>query len=482
MKLDLDERYRPHYHFSPPAAWLNDPNGMVYYAGEYHLFYQHYPDEITWGPMHWGHAVSRDLLHWEHLPIALYPDEVGAIFSGSAVIDWQNRAGFGPAAMVALFTHECNGRQMQSLAYSTDKGRTWSKYAGNPLIEPPAGIPNFRDPKVFWYARAGSGHWVMLLVAGDRVLFYTSPDLRQWELASSFGPSYGATCGVWETPELCELPVDGGPETRWLLSVAVGDCAPAGGSGVQYFVGAFDGVCFTSDNPPATVLWADYGADFYAPQGWNETPDGRPIWLAWLSNWVYAREVPATTFRGTMTIPRELALKTTAAGVRLVQRPIRELAQLRGRHWQWAHEAIAGASDLLAAVSGQALEIIAELAVAQPLPAERLGLRVRNGGGEFTTIGYDVRQQRLFVDRTQSGQVDFNAAFPAVHSADLAPIDGCIRLHIFVDRCSLEVLANDGLVAFTEQIFPDDASVGVELFSAGGSVMLTRLDIYAITP
>jgi len=480
MNHNFDEPYRPHYHFSPPTGWMNDPNGMVYYAGEYHLFYQHHPDDITWGPMHWGHAVSSDLVHWEHLPIALYPDDVGYIFSGSAVIDWNDTAGFGKAAMVAVFTHENDGRQMQSLAYSIDQGRTWTKYAGNPVIEPPNNIPNFRDPKVFWYETEDAGHWVMLVAAGSMILFYTSPDLKQWEVSGGFGPGYGATCGVWETPDLFELSVDGGAETRWLLSVAVGDCAPAGGSGVQYFVGDFDGVKFTNENPKDTVLWADYGADFYAPQSWTEAPGDRRVWVAWMSNWRYAREIPASAFRGSLTLPRELALTRTREGVWLVQRPAAELIRFRGRRWHWEHKSVDGSSELLPGVSGQALEIIAEFAVPPTLETDRLGLRVRAGGGEATTVGYSIKQQKLFIDRTRSGQVDFNADFPHIHIAPLIPIDEHIQLHIFVDRTSVEVLANDGRVALTDQIFPADASVGVELFSEGGAATLKRLDVYKI--
>lgn len=480
MRRNADDPYRPDAHFSPPNGWMNDPNGMVYFAGEYHLFYQHHPEDIVWGPMHWGHAVSTDLVHWMDLPIALYPDDVGYIFSGSAVIDWQNTAGFGDAAMVALFTHEKDHRQMQSVAYSTDRGRTWTKYAGNPVIEPPNNIRNFRDPKVVWYDQQGAGHWVMMLAAGNTILFYTSPDLKTWTVAGGFGPAIGATCGVWETPDLFELPVDGGSERRWVLSVAVGDCAPAGGSGVQYFVGDFDGYTFTNENDKDTMLWVDYGADFYAPQRWNEAPGGRSVWAAWMNNWRYANEIPATSFRGSLTLPRELALIRTQEGVRLVQHPIPELARLRGKGWRWDNLKVDGAAAALPGVSGRALEIIAEFAVPPGLAADRFGLRVRVGAGEGTTIGYGVKQKLLYVDRTHSGQVGFHAAFPGIHVAPMAPVDGKIRLHIFVDRTSIEVLGNDGRVALTDLIFPQDGSVGVEVFSDGGPVTLTQLDLYQI--
>ena len=344
--LPLDEPYRLQYHFTPPEAWMNDPNGLVYYDGEYHLFYQHNPDDTVWGPMHWGHAVSNDLVNWQYLPIALYPDEIGTIFSGSAVVDWQDTAGFGAEALVAIFTHAAGNRQMQSLAYSTDRGRTWQKYDGNPVIEPPNNIRNFRDPKVFWYdENGGVGHWVMSVAAGNIILFYTSPDLVNWESSGGFGLGYGAMCGVWETPDLFELPVDGGPETRWVLAVGIGGCAPGGGSGVQYFVGDFDGEAFTSENPKDTVLWADFGADFYAAQSWSDAPEDRRIWLAWMNNWPYAQDIPTSTWRGAFTIPREVALTTTPQGIRLAQQPVPELAERRGEHRHWENETVGAESS-----------------------------------------------------------------------------------------------------------------------------------------
>ncbi len=239
------EAFRPQFHFSPKTGWMNDPNGLVYDNGEYHLFYQHNPNDTKWGPMHWGHAVSSDLIHWQDLPIALEPDKLGMIFSGSAVIDADNTANFGKGAMVAVFTHDLSSAESQSLAYSTDHGRTWTKYALNPVLEPPNNLRNFRDPKVFWYTPGyGAGHWVMLVAAGSSVLIYESSDLKNWKFSSNFGLGYGATCGVWETPDLLELPITGGSQKRWVLTVGVNNCAPAGGTGVQYFVGQFDGKTF----------------------------------------------------------------------------------------------------------------------------------------------------------------------------------------------------------------------------------------------
>ena len=409
--LATNEPYRPQFHFSPAQAWMNDPNGLVYYAGEYHLFYQHNPDDLVWGPMHWGHAVSPDLVNWQHLPIALEPDELGTIFSGSAVIDANNTAGFGKDAMVAVFTHDDNGQQMQSLAYSNDQGRTWTKYAGNPVLDTPRNIRNFRDPKVVWYDEGnGAGHWVMLVAAGNIILFYTSPDLKNWEATSGFGLGYGATEGVWETPDLFELPVDGGPEEggseqRWVLAVAVQAGAPAGGSGTQYFVGEFDGKTFTSNNPKDAVLWADYGADFYAAQAWNDAPNSRHVWAAWMNNWQYANAVPASTSRGSLTLPRELSLASTPDGLRLRQAPITELQSLRAEPRQWQNVVITSQPNVLEGVSGELLEIKAEFAVTPGMDTDRLGLRIRSGeaGDTYTTVGYAVKNNTLFIDRMQSG-------------------------------------------------------------------------------
>ena len=480
--LVLDEPFRPRYHFTPAAAWMNDPNGLVFYDGAYHLFYQHNPHDTVWGPMHWGHAISPDLVNWQHLPIAIYPDDIGTIFSGSAVIDWHNTAGFGEEAMVAIFTHDASGRQMQSIAYSTDEGETWTKYHGNPVIEPPNNIRNFRDPKVFWYEQGdGAGHWVMVISAGTISLFYKSSDLKEWQAVGGFGPGFGATCGVWETPELFQLPVDGGPEMRWVLAVAIGDCAPAGGSGVQYFVGDFDGETFTSENSKDTVLWVDYGADFYAPQSWNNAPDDRRVWAAWMNNWRYAQDIPTSTWRGALTIPRDLSLTETAAGARLRQQPVAALNSLRDEAWFWENETITPeTTGLLAGVGGEALELSAEFRVESVADQDRFGVRLHSDEDEETVIGYASKSSTLFVDRSNAGKVDFNPAFSGIHTAVMEPVNGIIRLHILVDRSSVELFGNDGQVVFTERIFPTGDRVTVELFVDGGSVTLNSLDIYRL--
>jgi fructan beta-fructosidase len=459
--------------------WLNDPNGLVYYKGEYHLFYQHHPHDIVWGPMHWGHAVSRDLVNWQHLPIALYPDESGMIFSGSVVVDKNNSAGFGEETMVSVFTHHKDDSQSQSLAYSTDSGRTWTKYFANPVLFAPNYVRDFRDPKVFWYGERETGHWVMCLAARDTILFYTSPDLKQWTLSGELGPGYGSTAGVWETPELFELSVDNGQETRWILTVGVQDGAPAGGSGTQYFVGTFDGRKFTSENPRDTILWADFGADYYAPQSWNDEPNGRRLMIGWMNNWQYANAIPASGWRGTFSLIRELALKRTEEGLRLVHQPIPELRSLRKNSHHWHRETLTPGKNLLANVDGNSLEILAEFQITNNI--DQLGFHVCVGEGERTTIGYLVKEKKVFVDRTRSGQSDFHNEFARVHSAPLNGIGNLLKLHIFVDQCSVEVFANDGLVVITDCIFPSPQSTKLELFVEGNRALLNSLDVLQLS-
>ena len=456
--------------------WLNDPNGLVYFDGEYHLFYQYHPESTIWGPMHWGHAVSRDLVNWQHLPIALYPDQQGMIYSGSAVVDWKNTSGFGKEALVAIFTYNKDYRESQNLAYSMNKGRTWTKYAGNPVIPAPIPPTDYRDPKVFWH----QDHWVMVLAAGDKVLFFASPDLKNWEQTGSFGSGYGSMESVWETPDLFQLPIENSDESRWVLTVSESKGGPAGGSATQYFIGEFDGGSFRSENQKNTILWADFGADYYAPQSWNDEPNGRRLMIGWMNNWSYARQIPASEWRGIFNLIRELSLKRTGDGIRLTQRPIPELQNLRGAHQHWSEQIIRPDKNILADVRGSSLEILAEFQVTAE--SDAFGFRVRVGGREWTTIGFDPKEHRLFVDRTHSGIIDFHDDFAGIHSALLDPIDHRITLHVFVDSISVEVFANDGLITFSECIFPAEESQGLELFATGGNVLLCSLDIFQLQP
>ena len=476
-----DEAFRPQFHFTPATGWMNDPNGLVYDNGEYHLFYQHNPKDTKWGSMHWGHAVSPDLIHWQHLPIALEPDKLGMIFSGSAVIDSSNTAGFGAGAMVAIFTHDDTATETQSLAYSTDHGRAWTKYANNPVLKAPGNIRNFRDPKVFWYTSSrDAGHWVMSLAVGNAILFYASSDLKNWTPTGGFGFGYGATCGVWETPDLFELPVVGATGKRWVLTVGTSDCAPAGGTGIQYFVGQFDGKTFKSNNPKNTVLWADYGADFYAAQSWNNTPDGRRIWASWMNNWRYADKIPTTAWRGALSFPRELGLKRTPLGGRLTQKPISELEQLRGTPVLFENLNVTG-NLTLENVNGEKLEIRLAFKPDSSNMPDRFGIRVRVSQNEQTTIGFATRESKLFVDRSRSGQTNFSPSFPSAHVAPLELLNGELRLHLLIDRASLEVFTEDGLVSMTESIFPENSSTGIQLFADNGKMTVSHLEIAQLT-
>jgi fructan beta-fructosidase len=477
------ERYRPQYHFTPAANWMNDPNGLVYYAGEYHLFYQYNPFGIKWGHMSWGHAVSPDLVHWRHLPVAI-PEENGVMaFSGSAVVDWNNTSGFGRAGeppLVAIYSGHREKNQSQYIAYSTDRGRTWTRYAGNPVLD--IGSADFRDPKVFWYEP--DKHWVMVVALSPehKIRFYGSPDLKRWTQLGEFGPA-AAVGGVWECPDLFQLPVDGDAKnTRWVLIVNLNPGAIAGGSGTQYFIGNFDGSRFTADASSAsTTLWADYGKDFYAAVSWSEIPsaDGRRIWIGWMNNWLYGGEIPTSPWRSAMSVPRTLALRTTGEGIRLVQQPVAELQRLRGMRRHLASQQIPEGTTALTArgISGTALEIVAELEVGA---ASELGLKVRTGSGEETTIGIDPRAGQLFVDRSRSGDVGFHPEFTGRHAAPLAVKNGRVQLHVFVDRSSVEVFAGAGETVITDQVFPSPESRGVALYAKGGAARLISLDAWPL--
>jgi fructan beta-fructosidase len=481
-----DEPHRPQFHFTPERNWMNDPNGLVYFDGEYHLFYQYNPEGDTWGHMSWGHAVSRDLLRWEHLPVALREEDGVMIFSGSAVVDHQNTSGLGKDGkppMVAIYTGHGHGKQTQNIAFSNDRGRTWTKFAGNPVID--INSPEFRDPKVIWHEP--SKRWVMVVARPDvrKVMFYGSADLKKWEQLGEFGPQ-GAVDGIWECPDLFPLPVykDSGKTDRskWVLVVNINGGTPAGGSGCQYFVGQFDGKTFVNDNPKETKLWADYGADFYAAVSWFDAPskDGERTWIGWMSNWRYANQEPTNPWRTAQSIPRTLRLVETPQGIRLSQRPV-SLAPLApsnpagssNDHVQVMDAEVAPGKDPLKGrgFSGEAYELIARF---ENVDAAEFGLKVRVGGGEETVIGYDAAKKELFVDRTKSGR-KFHDAFPARHAVAMGSDGNRVALHILVDRSSVEVFGAGGTVCITDNIFPDAKSTGVEVYAKDGRAKLVLL-------
>ncbi len=458
---------RPLFHFTPPRNFINDPNGLVLLDGEYHLFYQHNPEGDRWGHMSWGHAVSRDLLRWDHLPIALREEGGIMIFSGSAVVDAQDTSGLGrkdAPPMVAIYTGDGHKKQTQNLAASPDRGRTWTKFSGNPVID--LNSNSFRDPKVFWHAP--SRRWIMATVMADerKVRLWNSEDLKSWKMLSDFGPT-GSIKGVWECPELFEVPVAGEKTSKWVLKVDVNDGAPFGGSGGQYFVGTFDGTTFREENrgPADGPRWVDYGKDFYAAQAWNDAPGGAPVWLAWMNNWQYANEIPTSPWRGAMTVPRTVTLRPTPRGLRLAQSPVEGIKALRKNHRKVEARAIAPGKEGEIVIDNQALalEIVAEF---DPSSAETFGLKVRQGDGEGTLIGFEARAKRVFVDRSHSGPTGFSPHFAGRHSAELEDLQEGrpLRLHILVDATSVEVFADDGRVVLTDQIFPGPNSRGLSLF------------------
>lgn len=488
------EQHRLQFHFSPETQWMNDPNGMVYYDGEYHLFYQYYPDSNVWGPMHWGHTVSKDMIHWEHLPIGLYPDELGYIFSGSAVVDWNNTSGFGKDGqppLIAIFTyHDMEGErdgkdnyQTQGIAYSNDKGRTWTKYEGNPVIANP-GIKDFRDPKVNWHEE--SQQWVMVFACGDRLQFYNSANLKDWTLTSEFGLGHGSQARPWECPDLFELPVEGTDEKKWVLLVSLGNGGPNGGSATQYFIGDFDGKTFTNDNPEETTLWIDYGRDNYAGVTWSDIPkeDGRRIFLGWMSNWQYAQIVPTTVWRSAMTLPRVLRLLNTPTGMRLCSTPVAETSNLRNdKTLTLASAKVSGALSISdkTDISPEAMEIILSLVLSEGAQAN-LGLELKNTKGEIYRIGFDAAQNQYYSDRTNAGKTDFSDQFaPTLHTAPRISQSNKINLHVFLDSGSIEMFADDGTIVMTDLFFPNENFTELVLFAENGEVLLKEGVCYGLS-
>jgi beta-fructofuranosidase/levanase/fructan beta-fructosidase len=636
------EPFRPQFHFTPERNWMNDPNGLVFYDGEFHLFYQHNPFGDKWGHMSWGHAVSPDLCHWQHLPVALAEENGVMIFSGSAVVDWKNTSGFGQAnkpPLVAIYTGHYTTKPLQNqhIAYSNDRGRTWTKFSGNPVLD--IGEKDFRDPKVIWHE--GSRRWVMVAAwpTHRKVRFYSSPNLKSWTHLSDFGPA-GSTTGIWECPDLFPLPFE--HASKWVLIVNTSSGTPAGGSGCQYFVGDFDGQQFaldasfpkpqpefvpegtilgdfegddyagwratgdafgqkpargkiggqqavdgfrgrglvnsflggdasegtltspeftitadyisfligggnhkdktcinllidgtvartaTGDNAerlkwkswlvhdlrekkatlqivdahaggwghisvdhivmadaparPATepALWADFGPDFYAAVSWSDLPksDSRRVWLGWMSNWTYAGDVPTSPWRSAMSIPRELALRRNSEGIRLLQEPARELKKLRARHSHFKGGDLQQANIWLKQnpPGDQSLELLLEFS---PLPQGAAGLKLFQGASEETVVGVDRDQARVYLDRTHSGNVTSHPQFPRVYSAPLAARESQVKLHLFLDACSVEIFVNDGEQVLTALAFPSATSTGLEFFGPD-SAKVAALDVWSL--
>ncbi|WP_300271237.1 glycoside hydrolase family 32 protein [Halomonas sp.] len=497
---------RPVLHFTPPAGWMNDPNGLVFFEGEYHLFYQYYPHDRVWGPMHWGHAVSRDLVHWQHLAPALAPDEAGMCFSGSAIVDRHDTSGLfeGEPGLLAFYTAHRTAPddpedyvQEQCLAYSRDRGRSWHRYAGNPIMANP-GRRDFRDPKVIWHAP--SRRWVMALACGQAIQFHVSADLLTWRLASTFGEGQGAhTRHPWECPDLFELPVADTGETRWVLVVGIGASEDNPfGSFTQYFVGDFDGERFHNENPAERVLMMDEGRDFYAVQSWSDLPeaDGRRLAIAWLNNWLYANQIPEAGWRGAMSFPRELSLLATPEGVRLRQafarewrETCREIGRERGR--EKGRESAGGAVSVatperpLAAgrhvlLDGGARAAHGRLVLGLTVGA-RVSLDLQQGEHQVLELtadeaGVTVRHRR----RGQNGDDVFDTHFS--HDQAVGRLKGRgVELEWLVDDGSLELLLDGGRLAITQLSFAVPAGRPLALAVAAGECRVAAFDYRALT-
>lgn len=487
------EPLRPAYHFTPPAHWMNDPNGLVYVRGVYHLFYQYNPDATVWGPMHWGHAVSRDLVHWQDRPVALSPDAHGAIFSGSAVADWRNTSGLsrdGRPPLLAIFTyHDAAAEkagglpQSQGLAYSLDAGRTWAKYAGNPVLRPGAGQKDFRDPKVFWHAPTRS--WIMALAVGDHAEFFGSPNLRQWHRLSRFGAGLGPHGGVWECPDLLPLRVAETGRTKWVLIQSFNPGGPNGGSATQYFVGDFDGRTFTLDPDFARARgatgprWLDWGRDNYASVAWSDLPkrDGRAIVIGWMNNWDYGQKTPTGSWRSAMTLPRELSLHWVAGrgyGVRSM--PVRELGVLDGHAVTMGARRLTGdvAVPLPARVLSQSR---VEVAFAVPTGSSQVGIELSNRLGDSYRFVYDAHTKSFISDRTKSGRVDFAPNFASIDTAPRTAKAHLLRMSFYIDHSSIEAFLDGGETVMTTALFPRAPYTGLNVFSIGGASRLFQIRV-----
>lgn len=465
------EAWRPKLHYSTRGNWINDPNGLFYKDGIYHLYYQMNPDDSVWGNMHWGHAISSDLLHWEELPIALdaEPEGLGYAFSGGAVIDWNNSSGLGDGInppIIATYTqHSKDAVQVQSIAYSTDGGKRFMPYANNPVIPNP-GLKDFRDPKVVWHE--ASQRWVMALVAGDRAHFYTSTNLREWSFASEFGAESGAHGGVWECPELFLLNCAETGESRWILIISLNPGGPNGGSAMQYFVGQFDGQEFQVEHED--TRWLDFGADFYAGITWDglQSFDDERVMIAWMSNWQYANKTPTDSWRGAMSLPRRMVLHKVGDQYRVASEPHINLLKARRGGFEWLKERPLVINELLSTNEiPQVAEIVLRLSWSSEAPV--VDVKIGNLHGEHMTLVLDAEQATLTLDRRQSGWD--GEGFGREMKADLYSISpGCAEVRLFLDRSSLEVFVNRGLSCLTSCCFPQSPYSELQLQVRAGAL------------
>lgn len=505
--------YRPSYHFTPLYGWMNDPNGMVYKDGEYHLYFQYNPYGSKWGNMHWGHAVSKDLVHWENLDPAIARDPVGHIFSGSSVVDKKNTAGFGKDAIIAIYTNNSvNHNEMQCIAYSNDNGRTFTKYEGNPVLTPFDGLKDFRDPKVFWYEKGKC--WYMIVSADKETRFYKSKNLKKWTYVSAFGKGLGQQPCQYECPDFFQLPVNGDKKKmKWVMTMNINPGCWFGGSATEYFVGDFDGKNFTCPDAH-DVKWLDWGKDHYATVTFSNTGD-RVLGITWMSNWQYANLTPFKQNRGANGLPRELKLYEKNGKYYISEDVAPEVYALRKDTKDLADASVADAKDLkgVAANMEGAFEIGADVT---PDANGIAGIEISNNKRERTMIYFDMKQGKVVMDRTESGLTDFGKQ-SVPHDIELAwdkqlaaegkeparitnsinykndfalatwaPLSLCedgkktYHVDIFVDKSSVELFVDGGRIAMTNLVFPVAPYENVKLYTQGGKAEFKNLKVHRL--
>ncbi|WP_462395919.1 GH32 C-terminal domain-containing protein [Phocaeicola plebeius] len=471
------ESFRPVYHHTPAYGWMNDPNGMFYKDGVYHLYFQYNPYGSVWGNMHWGHSTSTDLMHWKFEGCAIVPDAWGAIFSGSCVVDHENTAGFGKEAVVAFYTSAKSTPwgdiQMQSMAYSLDNGKTFTKYEGNPILT--SSEKDFRDPKVFWYAPGK--HWVMILAVGQHMEIYSSVNLKEWKKESEFGAMQGAHGGVWECPDLVEIPVEGTREKKWVLICNLNPGGPFGGSAAQYFVGSFDGKKFVNESPTQTK-WMDWGKDNYATVTWNNAPDGRCIALGWMSNWQYANNVPTRQYRSANTLARDLTLYREGQELYLKSTPSSEVKKARGKKVSIPSFKVSEKHEMVNLFEEKQGAYEVEIVI-QNTGASKIAFCLLNDKGEKVSMYYDLNRKQFVMDRSESGKVDFSKDFSAVTVAPVN-VDKELTLRLFVDRSSIEAFGEDGKFVMTNLVFPSQPYVKMCFEADKNEYAVKSLNVYKL--
>ena len=493
--------YRPVYHHTPLYGWMNDPNGLVYKDGEYHLYFQYNPYGSRWGNMHWGHSVSKDLVHWEHLDPAIARDTLGQIFSGSVVVDANNSAGYGKDALIAFYTSASDEHgQIQCMAYSTDNGRTYTKYEKNPILTPFDGLRDFRDPKVFWYEPAQK--WYMIVSADKNMRFYSSADLKQWEYLSQFGEGYGVQPNQFECPDFVQLPVDGNKDNmKWVMIVNINPGCLFGGSATEYFVGTFDGKEFKCDNDKSVTKWLDFGKDHYATVCFSNTGD-RVIAVPWMSNWQYANITPIRQNRGANALPRELSLYSKGGEVYMAANVVKEVEALRKETRKVDNFSLKGEQTISDVVAAEECAFEVEVDVT-PGKSQTVGFDLVNDKGEKTKIYLDMKSGRIVMDRSESGLVAFGEKtephFKENHDrrktesvnyvndfalGTWAPLSLCegktYHLNVFVDKCSVEIFVDGGRIAMTNLVFPTVPYNALRFYAEGGEATIENLNIHKL--